>query len=66
MKSRLSGKDPDAGKDLRQKQKRVAGDEMIRASLTQWKGIGQTLGDTGGQRNLVCCGPWSGKESDMT
>ena len=36
VKSRLTGKDPDAGKDLRPKQKRAAEGEMIRASLTQW------------------------------
>ena len=30
MKSRLSGKDPDAGKDQRQKQKGEAEDEMVR------------------------------------
>ena len=26
----------------------------------------QTLGDSGGQRSLVCCSPWGRKESDMT
>ena len=25
----------------------------------------QTLGDSGGQRSLVCCSPWGGKELDM-
>ena len=29
-KSRLIGKDPDAGKDQRQKEKRAAEDEMVR------------------------------------
>ena len=29
-KSRLTGKDPDAGKDWRQKEKRVIGDKMVR------------------------------------
>ena len=29
-KSQLVGKDPDAGKDWRQKEKRVAEDEMVR------------------------------------
>ena len=24
----------------------------------------QTLGDSGGQRSLLCCNPWSHKESD--
>ena len=33
-KSQFVGKDPDAGKDRRQKEKEVAEDEM--ASLTQW------------------------------
>ena len=26
----------------------------------------QTLGDNGGHRSLVCCGPWGRKESDET
>ena len=26
----------------------------------------QTLGDSGGQRSLMCCRPWGRKESDMT
>ena len=26
----------------------------------------QTLGDSEGQASLVCCSPWSCKESDMT
>ena len=26
----------------------------------------QTLGDSGGQRSLACCSPWSYKGSDMT
>ena len=26
----------------------------------------QTPGDSGGQRSLECCSPWSHKESDMT
>ena len=30
VKSRLIGKDPDAGKDWRQKEKRAAEDEMVR------------------------------------
>ena len=30
MKSQLIGKDPDSGKDQRQKEKRVAEDEMVR------------------------------------
>ena len=30
VKSQLIGKDPDAGKELRQKEKRVTEDEMVR------------------------------------
>ena len=26
----------------------------------------QILGDSGGQRSLVCCKPWGRKESDLT
>ena len=26
----------------------------------------QTLGDSGGHRNLTCCSSWGHKESDMT
>ena len=34
----------------------------------QFNGLesGQTLGDSGGQKSLMCCGPWDHKESDMT
>ena len=28
--------------------------------------LGQTPGDSGGQRSPGCCGPWSCKEPDMT
>ena len=36
------------------------------ASLTQWTWVEQTLGDSEGQGNLVCCSPWGCKELDMT
>ena len=29
-------------------------------------GFEQTLGDSEGQRSLVCCSPWGHKESDLT
>ena len=38
VKSQLIGKDPDAGKNWRQKEKGLAEDEML-ASLTQWTWI---------------------------
>ena len=28
--------------------------------------LGQTSGDSEGQRGLACCSPWGPKESDMT
>ena len=66
-KSQLIGKEPDAGKDWRQKEKRAAEDEMVRQDhLLNGHEFEQTPGDSGGQRSLVCCHPWSHKESDMT
>ena len=37
-------------------------------SITKLNGheFKQTLGDKGGQRNLVCCSPWGQKELDIT
>ena len=48
------GKDPDTGKDWRQKEKEVAEDEIVK--LHHWlhgHEFEQTLGDSEGQRNLV-------------
>ena len=58
-KSLLIGKDPDAGKDWRQKEKGAAEGEMVRQPH-QLNGheFEQTLGDGGGQRSLVCYSPW--------
>ena len=55
----LIGKDTDAGKDWRQKEKRVREDEMI--GWHHWfngHDLGQTLGDGEGQGSLVCCISW--------
>ena len=60
MKSRLTGKDPDAGKDWRQEEKGVTEDEMV--GWHHWldgREFGQTLGDGEGQGSLMCCSPWS-------
>ena len=64
-KNWLTGKDLDAGKDWRQAEKGMTEDEMIgshhqldRHEFEQALGVGE------GQGNLVCCGPWGGKESD--
>ena len=61
----LIGKDSDAGKDCRQMEKRAAEDEMV-GRHHQFNGyeLGQTLGDSEGQRGLEYCSPWGHKESD--
>ena len=65
-KSWLFGKDPDAGKDWRQKN-RVTGNKMV-GWHHQLSGheFEQTPGDSEGQGSLVCCSPWGHKESDTT
>ena len=67
MKGQLIRKDPDAGKDGRQKEKRAAEDEML-GWLHQLNGheFEQTPGDSGGQGSLACCSSWGCKELDMT
>ena len=67
INSWLTGKDPDAGKDWRQKEKRATEDEM--AGWHRWFNgheLGQTLRDGEGQGGLTCCSPWGRKESDVT
>ena len=67
MKSQLIGKDPDAGKDYRQKEKGTTEDEMVGwhhrlngHEFKQGPGVGE------GQGGLVSCNPWGCKESDTT
>ena len=63
--SQLIGKDPDAGKDWRQKEKWTT-EEMI--GWHHWCNghqLGQTLGDDEGQGRLACS-PWGCEESDTT
>ena len=59
VKSRLIGKDPDAGKDWRQEEKGVTEDEMAgwhhRLDGHEFE---QALGDGEGQGSLACCSPW--------
>ena len=65
VKNWLVGKDPDAGKDWRQEEKGTTEDEMVgwhhRLNGHEFE---QTLGDSDGQGDLVCCGPQGHKESD--
>ena len=56
-----------AGKDWRQKEKRVVEDTMVR--LHHWLNgheFEQSLGDSKGQGSLACCSSWGHKESDST
>ena len=58
-KSWLIRKDPDAGKDWRQKEKGMTEDEMV--GWQHWlKGreFEQALGGGEGQGSLACCSPW--------
>ena len=67
VKSWLTGKDPDAGKDWWQKEKGMTEDEMV--GWHHWVNrheFEQTQGDSERQGNLACCNPWVHKESDTT
>ena len=67
VKSWLIGKDPDAGKDGKKKEKGVAEDVMV--IWHHWLNgheFEQTPGDNGGQRSLVGYSPWGCKELGMT
>ena len=67
LKSRLTGKDPDAWKDWRQEEKGTTEDEMVgRLHRLSWHEFEQALGGSEGQGSLACCRAWSRKESDMT
>ena len=66
-KSRLTGKDPDAGKDWGREEKGTAEDEMVGwhhpldgPEFEQAPGVGD------GQGGLACRGPWGRKESDTS
>ena len=67
VKSWLIGKDPDVGRDCRQEEKGMTEDEMAwwHNRLDGHKFV-WTPGVGNGQGGLVCCGPWSHKESDIT
>ena len=66
MKSWLTGKDRDAGKDWRQEEETTK-DEMV-----EWhhqldgQEFEQASGVSDGQRSLLCCSPLGHKELDMT
>ena len=60
-------KDPEAGKDWRQKEKGAAEDEMVRWHH-QLNGheLEQAPEDSEGQRSLVCFSSWGHKQMDTT
>ena len=65
VKSRLTGKDPDAGKDWGQEEKGASEDNMV--GWHHWLNrheFEQTPRDSEGQENLVCCSPWGHKKLD--
>ena len=64
-KSWLIWKDPDAGKDWRQKEKGTTEAEMVgwHHQLHE-DGFGWTVGDGDGQGGLACCSSWGRKELD--
>ena len=67
VKSWLTWKDPDVGKDCGQEEKGTTEDEMV--WWPHWlngHGFGWTPGVGDGQGGLACCGLWGHKESDMT
>ena len=66
-KSRLIGKDPDAGKDWRQDRKGMTEDEMV--GWHHWLNgheFDLAPGDGEGQGSLACYSPWGHKELDTT
>ena len=58
-KSWLTGRDPDAGKDWEQEEKRMTEDEMVGwHHRLDGHGFGWTLGVGNGQGGLACWGSW--------
>ena len=66
-KSWIIGKDPDPGKDCGQEEKGTAEDEMVGwHHHLNGREFEQTLGDSEGQRSLVCYSSCGRKVSDTT
>ena len=56
VKSSLTGKDSRAGKDWEQEKRATVGDRVILPHRLNGHEFEQILGDSEGQRSLVCCG----------
>ena len=65
-KSQLIGKDPDAGKDWGQEERRVTEDEVGWHHWLSGCEFEQAPGVGDGQGSLACCSSWGCKESDTT
>ena len=66
-KGQLIGKDSDAGRAWRQKEKVATEDKMVRwHHKDNGHEFEQTPGDSGGQGSLACCSPWGCKQSGIT
>ena len=67
VKSWLTAKDPDAGRDWGQEKKGMTKDEMLGwHNRLNGHEFGWTPGVGDGQGGLACCGSWGHKESDTT
>ena len=62
-KSWLTGKDTDAGKEEKGTTENEVFDWHHQLNGHEFE---QTLGDSEGQRSLVCCSPWGHKQLDTT
>ena len=68
VKSWLTGKDPDAGKDWEQEEKGATEDGMVGWHHQHNRHVFEQIpGDSEGQVSLACCSPWGRhKELDIT
>ena len=66
-KNELTEKDPAAGKDWRQEEKRMTKDNMVgwHHQLNRHE-FEKAPGNADGQGTQACCSPWGCKESDTT
>ena len=61
------GKDPDAGKDVGQKEKGTTEDKMVGwHHRLHGREFEQILGDGGGQSSLVCYSSWGRKQTQLS
>ena len=67
VKNWFFGKDPSAGKDLKQEEKGMTKDEMVEGHhCLDGHEFEQALGVDNGQGSLACCSSWGRKELDTT